>query len=495
MKTLKTAFTATVLLMCACTADDALYSEYRVFLKNSFVTPSGTILESAAFGDTIQEVSDRDATVKGFFEYTAPYEIVRYGHCWSTNGTPVIAPDSSNCTLFDFQGSGSEFESYIGGLKYETSYNVRSFVITSNGTVGYNPQYTSFTTASPHDEWFQCSKPASTIDTHPRADGFAVSTVLNGDTITCFGLGRNAGQCFNDVFMFSSKNKAISKLPTFKGKARWGVSAFILNYTDNIKNEPVICLYVGLGCSNSNGKDSYENDFYVLDLTKKDRWEEVRSSYKDRIGPAFTGNERTGTVSFAIGELGFVGLGENASGACHNDFYVFVMDRDNNNMPNPTRGYFYTMTQPFAYGELTGASTFLIGDNAYIVGGKDNDGNYHNDLIHCILKDGSTDDEAPYYFMWEKKKAFPGDARAFGAAMAVNGYGYFGTGENQSGVYSDFWRYDQGNNDWTRCAPFPYTNVSHSFGISGNDRCYLGGGFNGDYSESEYYNFLWEYRP
>ena len=53
MKTLKTAFTATVLLMCACTADDALYSEYRVFLKNSFVTPSGTILESAAFGDTL----------------------------------------------------------------------------------------------------------------------------------------------------------------------------------------------------------------------------------------------------------------------------------------------------------------------------------------------------------------------------------------------------------------------------------------------------------
>ncbi|MBR6178226.1 MAG: hypothetical protein IKQ70_10145 [Bacteroidales bacterium] len=497
MKTLLTLFSASAMLMCACTADDNLYSQYRVFFKNAFITPAGSILESAGFSDTVKSVYDRGATVNGYFEYTDPDEIVKYGHCWSANSNiPVINSDSSNCTFFDYNSQQStDFESSLSGLNFETEYYIRSFIITKSGTIGYNPNITKFTTSQPHDEWFACSEPKSRLSDNVRADGFSVTTVVDGDTITYFGLGRNAGQCFSDVYMFSSKSKKIVSLPPFKGRARWGVSAFVLNYTDYIQNVPVLCLYVGLGCSDPEGKTSYEKDFYVLDLTKKDRWEEVRSNYKDRQGPPFTGNERTGSVSFALGELGFLGLGENASGACHNDFYVFIMERDNNNMPNLKRGYFYTMTQPFAYGELTGASSFIIGDNAYIVGGKDNDGKYHTDLIHCILKEGTQKDDAPYYFMWEKKQAFPGDARAFGASMAVAGYGYYGTGENNDRLYSDFYRYDQANNDWLRCESFPYKNVSHSFGISGNDRCYLGGGYTGENSDSKYENFLWEYRP
>ena len=81
MKTLLTLFSASAMLMCACTADDNLYSHYRVFFKNAFVTPSGTILESAGFGDTIKDVYDRGATVQGYFEYSDPDEIVKYGHC------------------------------------------------------------------------------------------------------------------------------------------------------------------------------------------------------------------------------------------------------------------------------------------------------------------------------------------------------------------------------------------------------------------------------
>lgn len=493
MKTLLTLFSASAMLMCACTADDNLYSHYRVFFKNAFVTPSGTILESAGFGDTIKDVYDRGATVQGYFEYSDPDEIVKYGHCWSKDSNkPIINKDSSNCTMFDFNGNiPASFESQIDELAFENDYYVRSFIITANGTVGYNPNVSKFTTSEPHDEWFKCDNPLTSV---LRADGFAVSTVINNDTITYFGLGRNAGQCYNDVYKFDSKTQKITPIKTFEGSARWGVAAFILNYVDAATNEKIQCLYVGLGCSDPEGKTGYETDFYVYDIIKG-RWDEVRSNYKDRQGPSFTGNPRTGSVSFSLGELGFLGLGENATEACHNDFYVFVMERDNQNMPNPKRGYFYTMTQPFAYGELTGASSFIIGNNAYIIGGKDNDGVYHNDLIHCILKDGSSKDEAPYYFMWEKKRQFPGDARAFGATMAVGGYGYYGTGENAKGLYSDFYRYDQANNDWLRCAPYPGGKASRGFGISGNDRCYLGAGYLGENSDSKYINDLWEYRP
>lgn len=494
MKTLLTLFSASAMLMCACTADDNLYSHYRVFFKNAFVTPSGTILESAGFGDTIKDVYDRGATVQGYFEYSDPDEIVKYGHCWSKDSNkPIINKDSSNCTMFDFNGNiPASFESQIDELAFENDYYVRSFIITANGTVGYNPNVSKFTTSEPHDEWFKCDNPLTSI---LRADGFAVSTVINNDTITFFGMGRNAGQCYNDVYKFDSRTQKITALNAkLDCKPRWGVAAFILNYVDAATNEKIQCLYVGLGCSDPEGKTGYETDFYVYDIIKG-RWDEVRSNYKDRQGPSFTGNPRTGSVSFSLGELGFLGLGENATSACHNDFYVFVMERDNQNMPNPKRGYFYTMTQPFAYGELTGASSFIIGNNAYIIGGKDNDGVYHNDLIHCILKDGSSKDEAPYYFMWEKKRQFPGDARAFGATMAVGGYGYYGTGENAKGLYSDFYRYDQANDDWLRCAPYPGGKASRGFGISGNDRCYLGAGYLGENSDSKYINDLWEYRP
>ena len=491
MNTLFKALSASTLLLCACTADDILYTQYRVFYKNSFVTPSGSILESAGFSDTVKYVSDCEATITGLFEYTDHDEIVRYGHCWS-RGTnpPVIDKDSSNCTFNNFNSKSSDnFESYINDLDYETVYSVRSFIITANGTVGYNPNITRFTTSEPHDQWYD----HGTLTEKLRADGFAVSTVIDDDTVTFFGLGRNAGQCYCDVYRFDSRTGEYKQIRDFPGNSRWGVAAFILNYTDIDSKTNMQYLYVGLGCSDPQGKNNYETDFYVYDI-KKGSWKEVRSNFKDHLGESFTGNPRTGSVSFSLGDLGFVGLGENASGACHKDFYVFLMERDNNNIPNPTRGYFYTMTQPFEYGELTGASTFTINDNVYIVGGKDNNGNYHNDLIHCILQEGSTNDDAPYFFRWEKKRQFPGNPRAFGTAMAVNGYGYFGTGENSKGLYSDFYRYDPTSDSWSQRADY-YKKVSHSFAISGNDRCYIGAGYVGENSDDKYINNLWEYRP
>lgn len=496
MKTLLTLFTASAMLMCACTAEDNLYSQYRVFFKNSFVTPAGTILESAGFGDTVKYVYDRGATVKGYFEYTDPEEIVRFGHCWAKgHAAPVISSDSSNCTFNIFNGKSSEkFESKLSGLDFETEYSVRSFIITANGTIGYNPNITHFTTSEPHDEWYDLGN----LNSIMRADGICATTVLDGDTITFFGLGRNAGQCYCDFYQFNGSTGETKKLKDFPGNARWGAAAFVLNYEDHETKELVQCVYVGLGCSDPQGRsNSYENDIFVYDI-RKGTWTEVRSNFAERLGDPFTGLVRTNPVAFAIDDCGFIGLGENADGACHSDFYIFLMSRNNNNAPLPSRGYFYTMTKEFDT-QLSGASVFLLGKTAYLVGGKNSDGVYTNDLIQCtFVNPGSREADAPYYFEWQKKAPFPGNPRAFGAATAVNGYAYYGTGEstNENGMqlYSDYYRYDPSSNRWSQCADC-FKKVSRSFAIPGNDRCYLGAGYTGEKSDSKYQNFLWEYRP
>ena len=515
MKTLPTALYTTALLLSACTADDNLFSDYRVFFKNSFVTNTGTLFQSAALGDSVQHVSDKNAIIKGYFEYTDPEEISRYGHCWVKGGTtPIISNDSANCTIYDFRKRQTgEFESFINGLMHETEYSVRSFIITDNGTVGYNPQVTRFVTTEPHDEWFSCPNLTNQL----RCDGVSVSTVINGDTISFFGLGRNASTCFADFYQFNSKTGQITRLKDFPGKARWGAVAFALSYTDRISKEEVQCVYVGLGSSDSDGSN-YENDFYVYRLDKS-RWEKVQYIWHNQDGEdvytnAFTADGRTGSIAFSIDEYGFVGMGENAIGACYNDIYVFMMERDHNKWPMPNRGYFYTMSNIFPFGGRKGASAFVIDKSVYIIGGQNDKGECYKDLIQGnFINPGSPESSTAFNFNWAKRKQFPGSPRAFAACATVGGYAYYGTGEggNKGKLFSDFYRYDAGNDTWTSCteykngeyqdAPGYHQNaqiapaVSRSFTLTGNDRCYIGSGFVGEDSNIKFVNYLWEYRP
>ncbi|MCQ2973927.1 MAG: hypothetical protein MJ211_03870 [Bacteroidales bacterium] len=508
MKKLFSSITVAALLLIGCNADDQLFSDYRVFYKNAFVTNSGSILESSAFSDSIIQVTDDIAIINGSFEYASPNEIIRYGHCWTKGNTlPTINSDSSNCTMFETNvESGNSFKSSIYNLIHETDYSVRSFVITSNGTVGYNPIQTKFKTSIPHDEWFD----NGTINPQSRADGISVTLVQGNDTVTYFGLGRNASNCYNDFYTINSSTGKIEQLRNFPGKSRWGAVAFALNYEDKESREKVRCIYVGLGCSDATGKGGYEKDFYVYDIQKQ-KWEQVKYENNGKIYSdlVFPGNERTGAIGFTLDDCGFVGLGSNALDACHQDFYIFLMDRDHNNFPNPSRGYFEQMTDNFDFGYRTGASVFVIQNQAYIVGGKSNYGTYFNETIQCSFVNPGRKD-VPYYFTWTKKKPFPGNPRSFGATFSINGYGYYGTGEDENGLYSDFYKYDAYNDKWTQCADYKngeYQDdpsdktqsispaVSRAFSLNVNDRGYIGGGYLGNNAGVKYSNFMWVYRP
>ena len=206
-------------------------------------------------------------------------------------------------------------------------------------------------------------------------------------------------------------------------------------------------------------------------------------------------------------------MGENDLGACFNDIYVFMMEKDQNNWPIPNRGIFNRMSNEFEYGGRTGGSAFVIGESVYITGGRNDKGECYKDLIQgTFVNPGSREANAPYYFNWKKKKQFPGTPRAFAACATVGGYAYYGTGEsgNKKQLFSDFYRYDAGNDTWTSCADYKngeYQNapgdqneqidpaVSRSFSLTGNDRCYIGSGYIGENNDTKYVNYLWEYRP
>jgi hypothetical protein len=50
---------------------------------------------------------------------------------------------------------------------------------------------------------------------------------------------------------------------------------------------------------------------------------------------------------------------------------------------------------------------------------------------------------------WAKKQTFPANGRAYGAGLSGLGFGYAGTGSDNSGFYKDFWKYNATANVWT----------------------------------------------
>jgi N-acetylneuraminic acid mutarotase len=82
---------------------------------------------------------------------------------------------------------------------------------------------------------------------------------------------------------------------------------------------------------------------------------------------------------------------------------------------------------------LTGTeSLFVIGDNAYVVTGNQ------------VWQYNQPSNQ------WTQKNNFPGAPRLTGSAVAINGKGYFGLGDETNGVLKDWWQYDPATDTWTK---------------------------------------------
>lgn len=526
MKNLISTAIAAMMFLASCQMDNELYSVFDMYYPNAFVTTSGAVTSCTAMKDMVVFTSDSEISIKGGVEISEEYQIMAYGHCWAKGKTtPTINKDSSNCVIVKkFIEPGASFTSIARDLEYETLYSVRSFIITTDGVVAYNPEVTQIATSDPHDKWFDNGNlniNGKAISN--RSDGICITAVIDDDTVTYFGLGRNGSNTYNDVYRYSNKEQTFKQIASITSKNQpnfglWGAAGFLINYQDDKTHKSRELLYVGCGCKRADvtyPDDDYSREFFVYEKSTG-RWQQV--AYMDNgelFGKdVFAGQFRTGAVGFSIGQYGFIGLGEftrNGTTAFHSDFYTFVIRKTDDGYSEPDKGYFEQMTDNFTFGKRAGASVVVNSGNAYIIGGVANGQNY-NDIISCHFTPPLYGSNRAYQFDWKKKGQFDGFAgRGYGFAFVLGDTIYYGGGEscgrNEMGqplkTYSDCIKYDLSNNRITPRRDYKNgledekgigPEITRPITIPQGDRALVGSGF--VKSEDQLYtNDVWVYRP
>jgi N-acetylneuraminic acid mutarotase len=185
---------------------------------------------------------------------------------------------------------------------------------------------------------------------------------------------------------------------------------------------------------------------------------------------------RDGAVGFAIGNYGYMGLGQAPGKTLHpdyKDFWRFDPSTDSwtrmADFPGLARGF---------------AATFVIGNYGYVVTGSDSNLNSYTN--QCWQYNAVTN-------KWVQKANFAGRARSFGVGFAIGAKGYVGLGSpNNYHPYKDFWAYDTGTNAWTQIANFGGLPRITSSGFSVDGTGYV---CFGEDSTSSFHRDIWAYNP
>ncbi|WP_339699270.1 kelch repeat-containing protein [uncultured Roseivirga sp.] len=218
-------------------------------------------------------------------------------------------------------------------------------------------------------------------------------------------------------------------------------------------------LFIGTGLH-----DSFVNSFYKYN-SKIGSWGLISS---------LPSNPRAEGIGFSVGDYGYVGLGYQCvgSGLCSFQYYNDLWRYD------PASNSWQEMSS-FPGTPRAFATSFVIGDKAYITGGSssgDNDLWEYNTLTDS----------------WAKKTDYPGSCFSRGISFSLNGKGYVGFGWS-SGTCNDFWEYDPITDTWTQKDNFPGEPRYSAYAFSYMNKGYLGSGVNQQRSNSDYLTDLWEY--
>ncbi len=126
-----------------------------------------------------------------------------------------------------------------------------------------------------------------------------------------------------------------------------------------------------------------------------------------------------------------------------------------------------------------GAVAFALNGYGYLGTGETNTG----DTATFYQYNPATDS-------WVAIATFPGGARNSAVAFSIGGYGYVGTG-NAVGSQKDFWQYNPALNQWVQKADVGTTNRQEATGFSLNGKGYIGTG--ADFSSGNNFGDMWEY--
>jgi len=218
--------------------------------------------------------------------------------------------------------------------------------------------------------------------------------------------------------------------------------------------------YIGTGSANN----TWSNDFWQYD-TVFDSWTQKAD---------FGGIKRQSAIGFAVGNYGYIALGDsgNTPAIYFNDIWEY--DPANNT---------WTQKTNFPGTARTRAVAFSIGNKGYVATGYTNGPTYFRDLWEYD----------PTLNSWTQKANMPtGTNREGAAAFAVNGMGYVGTGRDGSGFKQDFYEYNPIANVWTQKANILGGVRNGAVGFNVGCKGYVATGFNGGLNPT---NVLYEYDP
>lgn len=175
--------------------------------------------------------------------------------------------------------------------------------------------------------------------------------------------------------------------------------------------------------------------------------------------------ERSGAVSFVIGEYAYVGLG---------------IDKDGNELKDLWRyskSGKWSKLEDFPGEPRLGAVAFVLNGYAYVGAGVKvetykEEAVYYNDFYRYTP--GSKNP-------WVKVKSLPGNARRDAVSFTVQGKAYVGTGEDANmRKLKDFYSFD--GSDWKKVDGFPGDARSGAIAFVVNEKAYVGLGVSNTYN-------------
>lgn len=127
------------------------------------------------------------------------------------------------------------------------------------------------------------------------------------------------------------------------------------------------------------------------------------------------------------------------------------------------------------------AVCFVVGNYAYVFGGRDVKGYYLNDLWRYDIANDN----------WIQMKTPPLQSRVNATACVYDGVVYLGLGfngqyTNSTGYLSDWWSYNATTDTWQQLSDFPANTTARAISFVGDDELYVGYGFCWTYERDMY---------
>ncbi|MES2800369.1 MAG: kelch repeat-containing protein [Bacteroidota bacterium] len=216
------------------------------------------------------------------------------------------------------------------------------------------------------------------------------------------------------------------------------------------------CAYVGSGMTTG---WTILGDFYKFNLNTE-QWSTCTSLP--------SGKERQYAAGFSHGEKGYLFGGYN--GTFLSDFWCY----------DPVADAWTEITAIPALGR-SGMSCFVIGDTAYILGGK-------------TANESAIDEVWAYNLVannWTQKNDLPNGNRWRATAIQNGNVSLLGFGKDEVGVsHSDFYSYDATSDTWSSIADFPSVGRNYVAGMGQNAHLFVAFGID---DANTFYKDCWEY--